>query len=157
MQWTMPRDKDVKKQRWEGIETRKKSRNVINVGFIEVAANLAATRRVKKKTPGTWLARGTLQCEICHMMCKKASKRKYCERRTGICLQLSLFQFGCFVEHRTYQTTSHIIALHKGEGKIVLGIKHISSPAGSALVGILWWGVFRLKSFVDYFQSDILF
>ena len=56
----MPRDKDVKKHRWEEIETRKKSKNVINVGFMEVAANLAATRRVKKKTPGTWLARGKL-------------------------------------------------------------------------------------------------
>ena len=56
----MPRDKDVKKHRWEEIETRKKSKKVINVGFMEVAANLAATRRVKKKTPGTWLARGKL-------------------------------------------------------------------------------------------------
>ena len=75
----MPRDKDVKKHRWEEIETRKKSKNVINVGFMEVAANLAATRRVKKKTPGTWLAQGTLQYEICNIICKKASKRKYCE------------------------------------------------------------------------------
>ena len=55
----MARDKDVKKHRWEEIETRKKSRNVIYVGFMEVAANLAATRRVKKKTAGTWLAQGT--------------------------------------------------------------------------------------------------
>ena len=138
----MPRDKDVKKQRWEGIETRKKSRNVINVGFIEVAANLAATRRVKKKTPGTWLARGKLWCEICNMLCKKARKRKYCERGTGICVQLPLFQFGYFIEHIRPPLTSP--PRTKGRARLSLA-SNIYLPQ----LGVLWSAFFGEGSFIS--------
>ena len=115
---------------------------MINVGFMEVAANLAATRRVKKKSPGTWLARGTLQCEICNMICKRASMRKYCERGTGICVQLPFFQFGCFIEHIRPPLTSSPCT--KGRARLSLA-SNIYLPQ----LGVLWSAFFGEGSFIS--------